>query len=66
MFEEQERHGRREEGNQAATEDTAAPEPVTRPADEAPPATPATPATLRPPQRPTVWRWHVRRRRRRK
>lgn len=66
MAEEQERCGRREDGDQAGDEATAAPEPVTHPSDEALPATPASPASVRLPQRHTVWRWHMRRRRRKK
>jgi hypothetical protein len=66
MSEEQERRGRREDGEQAGDTSTAAPEPATHPSDEALPAAPAPSASVRLPQRHTVWRWHMRRRRRKK
>ncbi|MCS6883232.1 MAG: hypothetical protein RMK84_19080 [Oscillochloridaceae bacterium] len=61
MPEEQERHGSRKEDEQADATDAAALEPAEDPTAEAPPPAPSPP---RQSHRHTVWRWHVRRRRR--
>lgn len=66
MAEEQERHGQREDGEGVDDEGAAAPEPALRPAGEPSPAAPPPPASLPVPQRHPVWRWQVRRRRRKK
>ncbi|GEM_PF-6224616 len=67
MPEEQGRHGRRESDTPASNEDGAATELTPSPAGESAPTTPApAPSSLRPQQRHIVWRWHVRRRRRKK
>ncbi|MGQ9926682.1 MAG: hypothetical protein ACUVS4_07405 [Chloroflexaceae bacterium] len=66
MAEEQERREQQEDGKQAGDEGIAAPELALRPAGEPSLATPQPPASLPSPQRHPVWRWHVRRRRRKK
>ncbi|MFQ3663758.1 MAG: hypothetical protein SNJ69_15370 [Chloroflexaceae bacterium] len=65
MPEEQERHGHRESDTPAGNEDGDAIEPAPSPTGESAPRTPA-PSPLRPPQRHIVWRWHIRRRQRKR